>query len=135
MALNLDQAHLAEGQVAISWKILEQDDGGVVQLVYAAGTETRIECAGVIEGQTYIRELKYSGAIRSPAEQLDKLKRIRYLLALMLFVIGSMSVISFRVWTRFYQRGTMGVLTVAMFAAVLYLYFLSAVPTVPFGFQ
>lgn len=135
VALNLDQAHLAEGQVAISWKILEQDDGGVVQLVYAAGTGTRIECVGVIEGQTHIRELRYSGAIRTPAQQLNKLKGIRSVLVSMFVTIGFMFVLSIRILTRFYQRAAVGLLTVVMFAAVLYLYFLIAVPTVPFGFE
>jgi hypothetical protein len=35
IGLGVDDAHLEEGAVGISWKILERGDGGVIQIVYA----------------------------------------------------------------------------------------------------
>ena len=56
--ISLDQARLNEGIVGVSWKILEQGDGAVIQLVYAGPPSTQIVASGVIEGQNQIRQLK-----------------------------------------------------------------------------
>jgi len=44
VGFDLDRTRLAGGEVPLSWNILEQGDGAVVQLVYAAGLDTRIRC-------------------------------------------------------------------------------------------
>jgi hypothetical protein len=40
VSLDLDRTRLADGEVSVSWNILEQGDGAVVQVVYAAGPDT-----------------------------------------------------------------------------------------------
>jgi hypothetical protein len=52
--LGLDQASLESGTVPIRFRILEQDDGALVQLVYAGPPSVDISVAGVIEGQRTI---------------------------------------------------------------------------------
>jgi hypothetical protein len=47
----LDQTHIADGKVTVSWKILEHNDGAVIQFILAAPTETSIRASGALEGQ------------------------------------------------------------------------------------
>ena len=48
--ISLDQKHLDDGIVGISFNILEQGDGGVIQLIYAGNPDkTRVTVGGVIE--------------------------------------------------------------------------------------
>jgi hypothetical protein len=56
--VSLDQSRLGEGSLGVKWNILEQNDGAVIQIVYAGPPTTGIRATGVIEGQKQIRELK-----------------------------------------------------------------------------
>ncbi len=64
--LSLDREHFKDGIVTLSWNILEQRDGGVLQLIYAGGPTTEIAVSGVIVGQRAIRRIEYTGKIESP---------------------------------------------------------------------
>lgn len=54
--LALDETDIQQGRLAISWKILEQHDGGVIQLIYLGDTKTEINVDGVVEGQKKIKQ-------------------------------------------------------------------------------
>ncbi|HEW79214.1 MAG TPA: hypothetical protein ENH34_04515 [Phycisphaerales bacterium] len=47
----LDASEFESGNMGISWDILEEDDGCIIQLIYAGGPDIPIEVKGVIEGQ------------------------------------------------------------------------------------
>jgi hypothetical protein len=51
---SLDKSHLGSGELGISWKILEHDDGGVVQIIFAGSPETAINASAIIEGQGHV---------------------------------------------------------------------------------
>jgi hypothetical protein len=53
----LDQTHIADGKVTVSWKILEHNDGAVIQFILAAPTETSIRALGAMEGQPRVNIL------------------------------------------------------------------------------
>ena len=57
--LSIDTAGIQDGRIPISWSILEKNDGGVIQVVYA-GTPSyyAINVTGVVEGQKEISQLK-----------------------------------------------------------------------------
>jgi hypothetical protein len=65
----LDQGRLANGEVGISWDILEKLDGGVVQIVYAGDTSVPIQINGVVEGQSQIPLRVLDARITTPEEQ------------------------------------------------------------------
>jgi hypothetical protein len=71
----LDETQLANGIIGMKWKILEQDDGGIIQLIYAGSVENKLSVSGAIIGQKHLSELKYSGSISTPAEQYAKQAR------------------------------------------------------------
>lgn len=67
--LELDLREIQDGRVITSWNILEHNDGGVIQLIYAGNTDLNIVVEGVIEGQREIEKHEFSGKIQSPDEQ------------------------------------------------------------------
>jgi hypothetical protein len=48
---HVDNSRLVEGIVTLKWNILEQNDGTIVQLVYAGGLATRVIVSATIEEQ------------------------------------------------------------------------------------
>ena len=60
------------GRVTISWQILEQNDGGIIQLIYTGNPEVNIRVDGVIEGQKEIEQIVYGEKLTSPDEQFRK---------------------------------------------------------------
>ena len=50
----LDGSRLADGVVPVTWKILEHNDGAVVQLIFAGSTQTGTEVEGIVEGQPMV---------------------------------------------------------------------------------
>ena len=70
--LQLQTNEVQNGRVTVAWKILEQDDGGIIQLIYAGSPEVDIRPDGVIEGQKEIPRILYTNKIRSAEEQYKK---------------------------------------------------------------
>ena len=67
--LQLDSEEIQSGRLGVHWKILEESDGGVIQVTYVGTPQTIIEFEGIIEGQGQIEELKYQGKIQDAMEQ------------------------------------------------------------------
>jgi len=144
VGLDLDRTRLADGEVSVSWNILEEGDGGVVQLVYAGDAGTRIRCRGVIEGQRGVREFEAARATDASAEtQLQALRWEGYffLVPATIFSIIVASklihwkreVASYRGWDRLLIFiFTVGLPIVG--AGVCPYMFLEAAPQPPFGF-
>jgi hypothetical protein len=49
--IELDKTRFQDGALGVSWNILENGDGGIIQVVFAGGINTDILHSGVIEGQ------------------------------------------------------------------------------------
>ncbi len=49
--LSVDMSAAKEGTLPISWRILEKDDGGVIQIVYAGDTSVSFQLSGIVQGQ------------------------------------------------------------------------------------
>jgi len=73
LSLNTDE--LQRGRVTVNWAILEQNDGGFIQLIYAGNQQVRIQVEGVVEGQTTLKSVEFTGTIKSPAEQYESERR------------------------------------------------------------
>ncbi|MBK9240910.1 MAG: hypothetical protein IPL75_11745 [Acidobacteria bacterium] len=68
----LDSSRMASGEVEIRWSILEQNDGGVLQLVYAGNEAVELEARAVLEGQPQLVQLEYARQISTPDEQYSR---------------------------------------------------------------
>lgn len=157
--LTVNQSNISAGSVRIAWKILEQNDGGIIQIIYAGPPETRISVEGAVVGQPNVHELKYSGSIYSPAKQYAKtVQMYRALAVLMTFVAVLLAFSTYRVLAR-QREGRLTetivgllwsprlTLSENLFSLILrigvplsYLYsglfllYKSIIPTAPFGF-
>jgi hypothetical protein len=61
VSLELDRSRAPEGRIAASWNILERDDGGIIQVIFARGPDTPISATAVIEGQSHIKAIQAIG--------------------------------------------------------------------------
>jgi hypothetical protein len=84
----VDESELDRGRLAVSWDILEENDGGVVQLIVAGKPDVKITAAAVIEGQRNIEEETFSGNIRSVHEQYSDARREQQRYALFTLMNG-----------------------------------------------
>jgi len=85
IALKINKDHLADGYIPISWKILEQNDGGIIQIIYKGGPDIKILMKGTIKGQKEITAQSFKGKILSQKEQLKKIYEERFILKFTLF--------------------------------------------------
>jgi len=138
--LSLDTSRLADGSVAVSWNILEHDDGGVVQLIYAGSPDPGIEVEGTIEGQSRVLHLKSLTNIESPSERLGILEIIGYQLGsvtVLACIFVAVFVFLARKWGVPLGREGKRIIGVSLFLMLLFLifwrFFLHQ-PTPPFGF-
>jgi hypothetical protein len=72
IAFVCDEGRLEKGVVPLSWKILEQGDGALVQLVYAGAPDAQVALEGTIEGQRKIAQVRYGRKILTAAEQMKR---------------------------------------------------------------
>ena len=72
--LKLDTSRIALGEVQIKWDILEQNDGGVLQIVYSGDETVEIDASAVLEGQPTIVRLDYSRILSTPSEEYSRLQ-------------------------------------------------------------
>jgi hypothetical protein len=68
--LNIDRNFFKEGFIPVSWQILEHNDGGILQIIFAGSSDVEILAKGTIEGQRSIKRIKYAGKIKTPSEQI-----------------------------------------------------------------
>lgn len=137
IGLTLDEAHLEEGILGLSWKILEQGDGGVIQLVYAGNPDkTKIAIDGAMEGQRSIRQLQYSGTILSVAEQVREQRNFAYvgwMFVVTTFVLIGGLILTWRHSPRVLNIFGIFAIVVTVGAAI-YWFLQSRIPEPPFGF-
>lgn len=57
VSLKIDDSAKEKGEVTVKWDILEKNDGGVIQIMYAGGPEVEIFAEGIIVGQKIIKNL------------------------------------------------------------------------------
>ena len=88
--IHLDESDLRNGSLGVSWKILEQGDGAVIQLIMA-GKASDFVAKGTIEGQSSIKVIQYSAQPKNhpffPFAQMDAFRR-RMMMVVLLSMLG-----------------------------------------------
>lgn len=67
----IDDSQKDLGIISVSWKILEQNDGASIQLIYAGTDKEKFAITGSIVDQREINERRYEHPIKSPKEQFE----------------------------------------------------------------
>jgi hypothetical protein len=142
--ISLDQSRLSSGILGVRWRILEQNDACVSQILYSGPTSVRIILTGNIEGQKQIQELTYSGTIVPPEEQYSPphpwLKLLTNFGLWLLVIIGAAALIV-NIWMAFFPGKRPTLLLVIPFIILLCLLAISTWnrffflrPEPPYGF-
>lgn len=84
----VDPSRLADGVVPVTWKILEHNDGAVVQLIFAGSAKTDIAVEGIVEGQPAVLAIKPPYKVQSPTEQVAHRRRETLGMAIGLCVVA-----------------------------------------------
>lgn len=82
LSVENDPASFAKGRVGLAWKILENGDGGNIQIIFAGPSTARLEIAGTIERQgSPLRidrfPLPKGQSGRTPADEYARARRDR----------------------------------------------------------
>ena len=102
---SVDNSRLSDGAARLSWRILEHNDGAVVQLIYVGSGQTRISVEGTVEGQPAILNVQFSGEVLSPAEQVAAQTKERRALLLVLLLVTALALgVSLVSWREFRRR-------------------------------
>ncbi len=129
---------LASGIVLVSWRILEEDDGASVQLIYQGAQEVEVCVRGVIEGVRDVKEAKLGVKIKTPEEQIRGQQSTRLAYIVMAAFFGAATILNivaaFRRPRRWRDLPILFV-TLVMFGVIVWQYFsISSGLWPPFGF-
>ena len=140
--LSLETDQLQEGRLTISWDILEKDDGGVIQLIYAGNSDVAIQADGVIEGQREIKHTTFLERVSPPSDQYSPVVSAYRRLGYSLFGVGIFSTLLFSIGLALRKRVGLPfsfpwfevLITLFCFGAAIYFLLIAGDPTPPFGF-
>lgn len=66
--VDLDTSQMAKGEIGLSWKILERNDGALIQLIYEGTPAIELRATSVIEGQGDVNVALKPAPIRKKPE-------------------------------------------------------------------
>jgi hypothetical protein len=144
VGLKLDTSRLAMGEVQIKWNILEQNDGGVLQIVYSGDETVGIDASAVLEGQPTIVRLDYSRTLSTPSEEYSNHQRWKGRMEGYIISIMAALVLAILAWSK-YRRRKLGLSwekhdsllllqAAVMVTMAIWSLFFNAPPGPPFGF-
>lgn len=79
---------LAAGVVPVSWRILENNDGASIQLIYIGSEEIDVSVQGVIEGIHEVKRVEPGVKIKTPLQQVRDEQRLRWIFIALTIVTG-----------------------------------------------
>ncbi|MFY9983891.1 MAG: hypothetical protein WAK31_03990 [Chthoniobacterales bacterium] len=92
--VSLDQSKASSGRLGLGWKILEQNDGFVVQITYVGPTNTNIQVTGTVKGQQQgLQEQRYLG-IWTTTKEYNTSKSLYVAEIILIFFGGLISFVS-----------------------------------------
>lgn len=74
IGFSLNSEEIQFGRIHVSWDVLEQGDGGLIEVIYAGSPEVDFKCEGVIVGQKEIISFQNRIGFQSPAEEYEVLR-------------------------------------------------------------
>ena len=139
--LTLNSEEIQNGRLTVSWNILEQNDGGVIQVVYAGNSETTIGVEGTIEGQKEIIKSTKSRDTQSLTERFSVARIYRtfwliYLLIIWCFIGGIYTLYRSVKQIKFFilKKNYIGISFYVIYGLVGLLFFAFCIFVIYFGF-
>lgn len=143
--ISLDNSMLDKGIILTNWQILEKNDGAIIQVIYAGGSNVRLVADGIIEGQPQIKQLEFSGTIQSPEEQYKSLQKAHAFEGIVMLIMGTVVLFAGIIWVIIKRRRgqvsrTRSILIASIFGSIpyigygIYTIIISRAIGPPFGF-
>jgi hypothetical protein len=143
---SLDVKEFPAGRSTLTWRILEQNDGMSLQVIYSGDADVPIVVAGSVIGQSSPSQQQYSGKLRTPEQQYEHVKTLRFTSVLVIFAGVLMLSGAFFIIVRFKRANRaltpvpVGFMVAFAILGLLYIgvgaaqYYLGSTPSPPFGF-
>lgn len=106
VGLTVDSSRLSSGEVEIRWSILEQNDGGVLQIVYAGDEKVEIQAHAILEGQREVVRLDYGRQLSTPGEEYTRSQGWQGQVLANVVVTGGVSMTGMMIWLISRRRKT-----------------------------
>jgi hypothetical protein len=143
IALDTDSEKLRQGRIPVSFKILEQGDGAIIQIIYAGLVDVEVSVVGIVEGAGTPRKLRATSDTSRGKRSVSS--RERFFLTLLPSLIAGILVgvasYSLLRQLRVGPRGnillfvlTCSIVIIGLSLPVAGWFFLPSIPTPPFGF-
>lgn len=144
VGLTVDSSRLLSGEVEIRWNILEHNDGGVLQIVYAGDEGVEIQAHAILEGQREVIHLEDARALSTPGEEYTR--RLGWKGQLPTYIIVGIGFVVLGMWIWRVSRGWQGrqgmrpfdwvILgqSLAMIGVGIWMLLFERTPGPPFGF-
>lgn len=99
IGIQIEKFHYNDGYIPISWKILEKNDGAVIQIIYAGSININLKIEGIIEGQKELTFEDLKDKSQTPID-MNKVSRIILIIAIsstiLLFILKTITNIIIR---------------------------------------
>ncbi|MGB8952378.1 MAG: hypothetical protein WCC06_06910 [Candidatus Aminicenantales bacterium] len=103
--LNINKEGFQEGRIPVSWRVLEKNDGGSIQIIIAGSSKVEIAVDGTIIEQGPVKDISYKGNFPGAQEQYKERKKERNeILFLFLGIITFNIIISLIVYLQSKKR-------------------------------
>jgi hypothetical protein len=140
VGVGLNQSMMARGRITVSWDILERNDGGVIQLIYAGGPDVPIRAECVLEGQSKIKRLEYPKEIKSTFDQYFSELKSNRLFQLKILAVCIVGIVLYIVLSSIFNRKRIYwyweffMMIIFIIQIFLWLFILSQPSGPPFGY-
>lgn len=71
IGMSLDSSGTTQSQLKVDWRILEQNDAVIIQIVYAGKPEIKISANATIEGQGHLNQIEFQGDPKKTKNELE----------------------------------------------------------------
>jgi hypothetical protein len=132
VGLQIDKTALTTGVVPMKFRILEHNDGGIVQLLYRGDSNVKILMHGAVIGQRSIKAVVYPGTLQTQADQVRS-KRQDLLAVLSTAVVATMIMVVATITTKKVPR-LIVIGTLLLLGLTVYLWYHNVNPAPPFDF-
>ena len=91
-SIELDRTQFSRGILPLSWRILENSDGAIIQIVYAGSADVKLDIFGTIEGQNKLIQItsrtNENQGIKPPSSNKRRRQLLAPGIAVFIFPIG-----------------------------------------------
>jgi hypothetical protein len=133
VGLELDNSELRTGVVGLKFRILEHNDGGIVQFLYRGDSSVKIRMQGSTIGQSAPKASVYSANLQSLSDQVRNNRRSVWVMSVIAFLMITLSLAVMISGKKFHWGSSIN--AVLWLALAMYEWYTGVAPGPPFDFH